>query len=123
VWVCVGGAIGSGARYLLSGWMQARLGTAFPWGTLTVNVLGSFLISAIIQIALTTGSISPLVRATLTIGVLGGFTTYSAFNYETSAFLDDRAWFLAGMNLAATLFGCLAAGFLGQAAARAVTSG
>jgi CrcB protein len=122
VWVCLGGAVGSGARYLLSGWVHERLGTAFPWGTLSVNVIGSFLMAAILQIALATGSISPLVRATLTTGVLGGFTTYSAFNYETSAFVAERAWWMASVNVAVTLVGCLAAGFLGQAAARAATS-
>jgi len=123
VWVCVGGAFGSGARYLMSGWVQERLGAGFPWGTLSVNVLGSFLISLIMQLSLSTGSVSPLLRITLTTGVLGGFTTYSAFNYETLGYMQDKAWFLAGMNIAATGVACLAAGFLGQWSARFVAGG
>jgi len=123
VWVCVGGAFGSGARYLMSGWVQERLGAGFPWGTLSVNVLGSFLISLIMQLSLSTGSVSPLLRITLTTGVLGGFTTYSAFNYETLGYMQDKAWFLAGMNIAATGVACLAAGFLGQWLARFVAGG
>ena len=123
VWVCVGGAFGSGARYLVSGWVQERLGAGFPWGTFSVNVIGSFLISMIMQISLSSGSVSPLVRMTLTTGVVGGFTTYSAFNYETFGYMQEKAWFLAGANILATWTACLAAGFLGQWSARFVAGG
>jgi CrcB protein len=123
LWVCLGGAFGSGARYLMSGWVQERLGAGFPWGTLSVNVVGSFLIALIVQIALSTGSISPLVRLTLTTGIMGGFTTYSAFNYETFAYMQDKAWFLAGANILVTLVACLVAGFLGQTLARSIAGG
>ena len=123
LWVCVGGAFGSGARYLMSGWVQDRLGAGFAWGTLSVNVLGSFLISFVMQLALSTGSVSPLVRMTLTTGVVGGFTTYSAFNYETFEYIQDKAWFLAGANILATWAACLVAGFLGQWSARWMASG
>jgi CrcB protein len=123
LWVCLGGAFGSGARYLVSGWVQERLGSGFPWGTLSVNVIGSFLIGLIIQIALSTGAVSPLVRLTLTMGVMGGFTTYSAFNYETFAYMQDKAWLMAGANILVTLVACLAAGFSGQALARTLAGG
>jgi CrcB protein len=123
LWVCLGGAFGSGARYLMSGWVQDHLGAGFPWGTLSVNVLGSFLIGLIMQVSLSTGSVSPLARLTLTTGVIGGFTTYSAFNYETFGYMQKSAWFLAGANVIATWIACLAAGFLGQWSGRVVTGG
>jgi fluoride exporter len=120
LWVCLGGAAGSGARYLVTGWVSERLGSGFPWGTLCVNVIGSFLLGAIMQLASTASSFSPTTQVTLTIGVLGGFTTYSTFNYETLASFQQGAWTLAAANLVATVVGCLAAGFLGQAAVRAL---
>jgi CrcB protein len=123
VLVCLGGAFGSGARYLLSGWVLQRLGSGFPWGTLCVNVVGSFLIGAIMRIAGTTTWISPTTQLTLTVGILGGFTTYSSFNYEVVASLEQGAWLVAGTNVLGTVIACLAAGFLGLAAARAITGG
>ena len=83
LWICVGGAAGTGARYLLSGWALATLGASFPWGTLAVNVLGSFLLGLLMQVGITTSLLSPTLRLALTTGVMGGFTTYSTFNYET----------------------------------------
>ena len=118
LWVCLGGAAGSGARYLVTGWVSERLSAGFPWGTLCVNVVGSFLLGAIMQLASTASPFSPTTQVTLTIGVLGGFTTYSTFNYETLASFQQGAWLLAAANLLATVVGCLAAGFLGQAAVR-----
>ena len=123
LWICVGGAFGSGARYLLSGWVQESLGAQFPWGTLAVNVVGSFLIALVMQLAISTGQVSPLLRMTLTTGVIGGFTTYSAFNYETFALMQQRAWLLANANVAATLVLCMLAGYLGQASAKWMASG
>ena len=120
LWVCLGGAAGSGARYLVTGWVSERMGAGFPWGTLCVNIVGSFLLGAIMQFASTASSFSPTTQVALTIGVLGGFTTYSTFNYEMLASFQAGAWALAAGNLVATVVGCLAAGFLGQAAMRAV---
>jgi CrcB protein len=123
LWVCFGGAIGSGARYAVSGWVATRLGPGFPWGTLAVNVLGSFLLGAIMQAATSTSWMSPTTQLALTVGVMGGFTTYSTFNYETFGYIQQGAWFLASANVLASVLGCLAAGALGQAAMRMVTSG
>jgi len=120
LWICAGGAVGTGVRYLLSGWTLLLLGTAFPWGTLAVNVLGSFLVSALMHVALATKMIPPTLRLALTSGVLGGFTTYSTFNYETLQYLQEGAWAMAGLNVATTLLVCLAAGALGVAVARGV---
>jgi CrcB protein len=118
--VCLGGAAGSGARYLLAVGMGRWLGSGFPWGTLTVNVAGSFLIGAIMELGVRYGAIAPDLRLFLTTGVLGGFTTYSSYNYELLGYLERGAWALGGAYLGATLVGCLAAGMLGLAAARLV---
>jgi CrcB protein len=117
-WICFGGAVGTGARYLLSGWILAFAGPSFPWGTLAVNATGSFLLGVITQVALTTRLLSPTLRLALSAGLLGGFTTYSTFNYETIAYLRDRAWMYGMLNVAATVLLCLAAGIGGLAAAR-----
>lgn len=116
--VCLGGAIGTGARYLVALWAPRAFGTAFPYATLIVNALGSFLLGAIMHLGLTTTLLSPTARLVLATGVMGGFTTYSTFNYETSQYLRDGALALAAGNVAATLLSCLLAGALGVAAAR-----
>jgi CrcB protein len=120
LWICAGGAVGTGARYLLSGWTLLLLGTAFPWGTLAVNVLGSFLVSALMHVALATKLIAPTLRLALTSGVLGGFTTYSTFNYETLGHLREGAWRLGLVNVIATVLLCLAAGVAGLVFARSI---
>lgn len=113
LWICLGGAAGTGARYLLSGWLLRAAGPGFPWGTLAVNVIGSFLLGLIMQVALATDLISPALRLALTTGVMGGFTTYSTFNYETLQYLQQNEWLAAFTNVAVTLLVCLAAGALG----------
>jgi CrcB protein len=91
-----------------------------PYGTFIVNLAGSFLLGAIMQLSLTTDLVSPELRLILGTGVLGGFTTYSTFNYETLALLREGSWSVAALNIAATLIGCLAAGAAGMALARAI---
>jgi CrcB protein len=119
-WVCLGSALGGGARYLISLAALHLLGTSFPYGTLTVNVLGSFLIGLLMHIGIETTVISPTARIFLTTGVLGGLTTYSTFNYETLQLATDGDWHLAAINVAATIVVCMAAGALGLAAGRAL---
>jgi len=118
--VCLGGALGTGARYLLSTWLERATPSEFPYGTLLVNVLGSFLLGLVMQVALATDPLSPTLRLSLTAGVLGGFTTYSTFNYETVESLRGGAWGLAALYVGATLGGCLLAGFLGVATGRSI---
>lgn len=118
LWVSFGSALGGGARYLLSDWMLRLLGPAFPWGTLAVNVIGSFSIGALMFAGVEAGKISPLVRLALTTGVIGGFTTYSTFSYETMKSLQDGAWGIAVANVLITVLGCLAATTVGWAGAR-----
>ena len=118
LWVCVGGAAGTGARYLLSSWVTRQADSGFPFGTLTVNLLGSFLLGALMFIGTSTEMMSPTVRLAVTTGALGGFTTYSTFSYETMKLLQDGAWGSAALNVSITVGVCLAASFLGVAAAR-----
>jgi len=118
--VALGGAIGSVARYGVGAVAAQVLGSAFPWGTLFVNLSGSFLIALVMHVALAGTAISLDLRVFLTTGIMGGFTTYSSFNYETLALVDQRAWGLAGLNVAATVLGCLVAGVLGLATGRAL---
>ena len=118
VLISLGGAVGTAARYLLSVWLLRTLGPAFPYGTLAVNVIGSFLLGVIMQAGLDTTVLSPTARVVLGTGVMGGFTTYSAFNYETLQYLQQGAWATAALYVVTTLLVCLGAGALGMLAAR-----
>lgn len=119
LWICLGGAIGTGARYLLSGWLLRITGSVFPYGTLAVNVIGSFLLGFLMEAALA-ADFPPTLRLALTTGVMGGFTTYSTFNYETLQLFQEDAWLLGFANLGITVIACLVAGVLGLAAGRLV---
>ncbi len=113
--VCVGGALGSGARYLVGTWSLAAFGPGFPRGTLIINVVGSTLLAVIMAASLASGSVSPQLRIFLATGVMGGFTTYSSFNWETIALVQEGRIGAAGLYVAATLVGCLAGGLAGIA--------
>lgn len=95
LYIAVGGAGGALARYALAGWIQDRAGFGFPWGTLVVNVLGCLLIGFAMRY-LEALRVGPEVRALVAVGVLGGFTTFSTFGYETVALMEDGAWGRAG---------------------------
>jgi fluoride exporter len=123
LWVCLGSALGGGARYLVSQAALQLLGTGFPYGTLAVNVIGSFAIGAIMHVGLESTLLSPMARLFLTTGVLGGFTTYSTFNYETLGLVGEGDWLRAGLNVAVTVVACLLAGLLGVASGRALLGG
>lgn len=82
LYVAAGSAAGGVARYLLSGWAQGMARGDYPWGTLVVNVLGSFLLGALMQYSMEVASVSPELRVTLAIGFCGGFTTFSTYSYE-----------------------------------------
>jgi CrcB protein len=116
-WIMTAGALGSGARYLVGLWALARLGTGFPYGTVIINLVGCFALGAVAHAAAAL-EWAPEVRAAIVIGFLGGFTTYSSFNQETLAMLGSGATGAALLNIAATLLGGLAAGWLGLLVAR-----
>ncbi|MGN6111342.1 MAG: fluoride efflux transporter CrcB [Kofleriaceae bacterium] len=117
LWVAFGGAIGSVARYQV-GLATARRWPGFPWGTLAVNVLGSLLLGIVLTLVLR-DRLGETARVALGTGVLGGFTTYSSFNYETFSLVQAGDWGRAVLYVGVTLVGCLIAGGLGHLIARA----
>ncbi len=118
--ICLGGAVGTGARYLIGGLAARWLGPGFPYGTLFINVLGSFLIGFIQQVGLTTLAIPETTRLVLTIGVMGGLTTYSSFSYETIRLIENGSWLGAAANIVLTTGLCLVVCVLGLGLGRVV---
>ena len=116
-WICLAGAAGTGARYLIALWAAQRFGSAFPYGTLIVNLVGCFAIAAVMQAAVSL-SWSPTLRSAITIGFIGGLTTYSSFNYETTRLIEEGAPGAAALNAACTIVGAFAAGWIGMLCAR-----
>jgi CrcB protein len=118
--ICLGGAIGTGGRYLAGVLASRAFGIDFPWGTMAVNLAGAFFIGLVQQVAIETSLLSDDLRLFLVTGILGGFTTYSAFTYETVALLRLGAWPQAVASVGVTTVGCLVLCVLGMAAARAL---
>ena len=117
VLICCGGAVGTGARYLLGSLAVRWLGPDFPYGTLLINVLGSFLIGVVQHVALTTMWIPETLRLVLAVGVMGGFTTYSSFSYETIRLIETGSWPAATLYVVLTTALCLAGCLAGLALA------
>jgi CrcB protein len=115
--ICLAGAAGTGARYLIALWAAQRFGSAFPYGTLIVNLAGCFLVAAVMQASLAL-SWPATARSAITIGFLGGLTTYSSFNYETTRLLEEGSPGIAAVNALSTIGGAFAAGWLGMLFAR-----
>ncbi len=109
------GGAGCGLRYLVAQWIGPR---PFPYATLLVNVVGSFLIALILEASLRVASFPPNLRLALTTGFMGGLTTYSSFNYETTELAAKGAHSSALLNVGITLIGCVLAGLLGLWVAR-----
>jgi CrcB protein len=113
LYVCALGAIGSGARYLAVEWAARAFGKSFPWGVLGVNVVGSFAIALVATIS--AARLSDDARVAIATGLLGGFTTYSAFNQDTLKLFEQRNYGTASLYVVATLVVCLVAGVAGTA--------
>ena len=114
LYVGLGGFIGAALRYFISTKMAV---TPIPWGTLLVNVAGGILIGVIMQLCLTTNSISPNMKLFLTTGVMGGLTTFSSFSYETVTLFSSGDIKHGVMNICLNLFLCLGGVLIGQYAA------
>ena len=112
------GALGCLSRYYLSGWVYDLAGRAFPYGTLAVNVVGAYLIGLIMEFSLRSTLISPHLRIGLTIGFLGGLTTFSTFSYETFRLLEEGNFLLVTVNVLVSVVVCLAFTWLGIVSAR-----
>jgi CrcB protein len=121
--ICLGGAAGTGARYLLGGLVARAMGPDFPYGTLLINVLGSFLIGIIQEVGLSTVLIPDTWRLVLTIGLMGGFTTYSSFSYETLKLAEEGSWVAAGAYVLLTTTFCLLGCALGLTLGRLLVAG
>jgi CrcB protein len=91
LYIAVGGAIGAVLRYGLGGWVHAWAGSDFPWGTLVINTVGSLLLGFLVRF-MEAVALTPDLRALLTIGLLGAFTTFSTFSYETVTLLQGGQW-------------------------------
>lgn len=116
--IAVGAAVGGLARYYLASSVQQRFGVTFPWGTLLVNLSGSLLLGFIIRYAFATPTMSAEVRALLTTGFCGGYTTFSTFSYETAALLEEGQYERAGAYALGSVLLALAATFCGFMLAR-----
>ena len=116
--VAVGGALGSVLRYGLSNWIHSFAGRGFPYGTLAVNVLGCLAMGFLFVLLVESARENALWRAGLMIGVLGGFTTFSAFSMETFNLMEQGAMAKAFGNMAANLILCVGATWLGVILAR-----
>jgi CrcB protein len=127
--VAAGGALGSWARWAVGGWAQRRAAAASGWialvpaGTLVVNLVGCFAIGALAGWFEERGAVDPTLRIFLLVGVLGGFTTFSSFGFETLALARDGNWALAAGNVVTSVAGGLAGVWLGLTLARAVAGG
>jgi len=99
LFVALGGAIGSATRYLVGGWFAARFGAAFPYGTFVINVTGSFFVGLFLAYAQERVSLSPYWRLFFAVGFVGGYTTFSTFEYEAIRLLQDGEMLLAAVYL------------------------
>lgn len=119
LWVAIGSALGGTARYWLSGFVANLFGETFPWGTLIVNILGSFIIGFFATLTGPDGRIfaGTLVRQFVMIGICGGFTTFSSFSLQTLNLANDGEWLYAGFNIGASAVLCLFAVWAGHAIA------
>lgn len=114
VLLIVFGAAGTLARYGLDGWIQYRVGSAFPAGTLTVNLLGCLLLGTIAEFSLNHISVPADWRIGLTIGLMGGFTTFSTFGWDSLRMLQDGEWTKALLYIGASVVGGILAMMAGM---------
>jgi len=117
--ICLGAAVGAPARYLTDRAIQARHDTVFPWGTLTVNVVGSLILGALVGAA-TRHQVSDEVVALVGTGFCGALTTYSTFGFETIRLVEDGARFYALLNVVASVLAGFGAAVIGYALGQAL---
>jgi len=125
LWVALGGALGTVSRFWLSLAVTSRLGEFFPWGTLVINITGSFVIGFFFALSGPGGvlTVPPVVRQFFMIGFCGGYTTFSSFSLQTLQLAQDRQWLAAAGNIVASNVGCLVAVWLGYVCASLLRRG
>lgn len=116
LWIGIGSALGGMGRYWLSGVVAQRFGETFPWGTLLVNVSGSFAIGLFATLTDTDGRwlVAPSLRQFFMIGICGGYTTFSSFSLQTLRLAEEGEWFEAGANAVLSMVMCLVAVWVGH---------
>jgi CrcB protein len=120
VYIGLGGFAGAIARYALDGWVADRLGAAFPFGTLLVNLSGALLIGLLFALMIERGVLSADLRGPLMIGLIGSYTTFSTLALESWRLVEDGAWLLAVANLGGSMLLGVAAVLAGLAIGRAL---
>lgn len=108
LWISIGAVLGANLRYWVGDWAAQRFGSGFPYGTMLVNLTGSFLLGLLVSLTLEHFIIDPRLRILLTIGFLGSYTTFSTFAYESVTLITQGQWGLGLFNLlGSTLLGVL----------------
>jgi len=122
LWIAVGGALGSMARYFCSGLAARFIGDTFPWGTMIVNITGCIFIGLFATFTGPDGRflVAPTVRQFVMVGICGGFTTFSSFSLETLNLARDGQWIKVAANVLGSVLLCLIGVWLGHAAATAL---
>ena len=122
LWIFIGGGLGSLARWWFSGLIAGNVGQTFPWGTLMVNVTGSFVIGLFATITGPQGRwLAPSsFREFFMVGICGGYTTFSSFSLQTLNLAEDGEWLYAGANVVLSVVSCLVAVWLGHLLATAI---
>ena len=123
-WIAIGSALGGMARYWCSGVAARLIGETFPWGTIIVNIVGSFIIGFFATLTGPDGRIfaDTLTRQFVMIGFCGGYTTFSSFSLQTLALVQDGEWLLASANIALSVIACLVAVWAGYALAASINA-
>jgi CrcB protein len=124
LWVAIGGALGSMARFWCSGFVAQTVGGTFPWGTMLVNVVGSFVIGFFGTLTGPDGRflVAPDARTFVMVGFCGGYTTFSSFSLQTLALAQEGEWLQVGGNIVLSVVSCLLAVWLGHVAASGLTA-
>ena len=117
--ISIGAVLGANLRYLVGGWVVDQMGSAFPFGTLVLNVTGSLVIGVVLTLA-SERLVAPWVRTTVAIGFLGSYTTFSTFSYETMSLIENGAWPRAVANVGASVGAALVGVYFGMVLARGI---
>jgi fluoride exporter len=119
LWIAIGSAVGGMARFWASGFIAERFGETFPWGTIIVNITGSFVIGFFATLTGPDGRylVGTTARQFVMIGICGGYTTFSSFSLQTLNLARDGEWLATGGNILVSVVFCLVAVWLGHAAA------
>jgi fluoride exporter len=124
MWVAIGGALGTTARYWLSGVVARSVGETFPWGTLVINVTGSFIIGFFGALTGPDGRVfvGSTARQFVMVGMCGGYTTFSSFSLQTLNLMNDGEWLQAGANVGLSVLLCMIAVWAGVVLAGSINA-